>query len=177
MEKKLNEAAYRKWAIALSVIIPIAVAALFSVKIDGVDTGFLPPIYASTNGLTAILLIAALIAIKNGHRGLHEKLMQTALFFSAAFLVMYVAYHITSDSTPYLGDGIMKYVYYTILISHILLSIFVIPLVLFTYLRALLGKFEQHKQLARITFPLWLYVAISGVIVYLMISPYYESAL
>ena len=86
---------------------------------------------------------------------------------------MYVAYHMTSDSTPYGGEGISRYIYFFILISHIFLSIVIIPLVLKTYLRAYLGKFEKHRKLARITFPIWLYVAVSGVIIYIMISPYY----
>lgn len=164
---------YKKLIVALSVIIPIAVALLFRVKIDGYDFSFLPPIYATINGLTAILLVTALWAIINKKRSLHEKLMKTCLGLSAAFLGMYVAYHITSDSTAYGGTGIIKYVYFFILITHILLSIIVVPMVLFTLSRALAGNFEKHKALARFTFPIWLYVAITGVVVYLMISPYY----
>jgi putative membrane protein len=101
-------------------------------------------------------------------------LMKTCILLSAAFLVMYVLYHMTSDSTSYGGVGAIKYVYYFILITHILLSIVVVPLVLFTFLRAWLGDFERHKRLAKFTFPIWLYVAVTGVIVYLMISPYYK---
>lgn len=134
---------------------------------------FLPPIYATINGITAVLLIFAVVAIKNGNRGLHEKLNTAAIVCSVLFLVMYVAYHMTSDSTPFGGEGIIKYVYYFILISHIILSIAVIPFVLITFMRARLGKFPEHKKIAKITFPLWLYVAITGVVVYLMISPYY----
>lgn len=164
---------YKKLIIALSVAIPLAVAVLFRVRIDGFDFSFLPPIYASINGLTALLLVIALMAIKKGNRNLHEGLMKTCIGLSAAFLVMYVLYHMTSDSTPYGGTGTLRYVYFFILISHILLSIVVIPLVLFTFVRALHGSFERHRKLARITFPVWLYVAVTGVIVYLMISPYY----
>ncbi len=164
---------YKKLIIGLSIVIPLAVALLFRVKIDGYDFSFLPPIYASINGLTAILLLVALWAIKNKKKRLHENLMKTCLGLSAAFLVMYVAYHITSDSTAYGGTGTIRYVYFFILITHILLSICVVPLVLFTLSRALAGDFEKHKALARFTFPIWLYVAVTGVIVYLMISPYY----
>jgi len=89
------------------------------------------------------------------------------------FLVLYVLYHMTSDSTTYGGEGAIRYVYFFLLISHILLSIVVIPFVLVTYVRAISGKFKMHKKIARITFPLWLYVAVTGVIVYFMISPYY----
>ena len=86
---------------------------------------------------------------------------------------MYVAYHMTADSTKYGGEGMLKYAYFFILISHILLSIAIIPLVLITYVRALAQQFDQHKKLAKITFPIWLYVAVTGVVVYLMIAPYY----
>lgn len=164
---------YKKLIVGLSIVIPLAVALLFRVKIDGYDFSFLPPIYATINGVTAILLITALWAIKNKNRSMHERLMKTCLGLSAAFLVMYVAYHVTSDSTTFGGTGIIKYVYFFILITHILLSIIVVPLVLFTLSRALAGNFEKHKALARFTFPIWLYVAVTGVVVYLMISPYY----
>jgi putative membrane protein len=147
---------------------------LFKVKVHGYDFSFLPPIYASVNGLTAILLVIAVVAIKNGKRSLHERLMKVCIFLSAAFLVMYVAYHMTSESTSYGGVGLIKYVYLFILITHILLSVVVIPFVLFTFVRALSGNFERHRALAKFTFPLWLYVAVTGVIVYLMISPYYK---
>ena len=155
----------------LSAVIPVVVAVLFGVKIEGVDLTFLPPIYAGINGLTAILLVAALIAIKLKNRRLHEGLIKFCLGLSLLFLGCYVAYHMTSDSTEYLGG--YRTVYFVILISHILLSIVVIPIVLFTYLYAWQGQFERHKKWAKITWPLWFYVAITGVIVYLMISPYY----
>ena len=111
--------------------------------------------------------------IKNKKIALHENLMKTAILCSSLFLVMYVAYHMTSDSTKYLGEGTIMYVYYFILISHILLSIVVIPLVLISYVRAHLGQFESHKKIVRYAFPVWLYVAVTGVIVYVMISPFY----
>lgn len=158
----------------LSIMIPIVVAVLFSVKIPGVERlGFLPPIYASINALTAVLLITAVYQIKKGNRKTHERLMKTAIMCSVLFLIMYMAYHMTSDSTKYGGEGMWKYVYYFILLTHILLSIIIIPFVLITYVRAISGQFYKHRKIARITFPLWLYVAISGVLVYLMISPYY----
>ncbi|MBX2898632.1 MAG: DUF420 domain-containing protein [Cyclobacteriaceae bacterium] len=164
---------YHKLIVALSIILPVAVAALFRIKIPGYDLSFLPPIYATINGLTALLLVAAVMAIKRKNRALHERLMKTCMVLSAAFLVMYVLYHMTSDSTPYGGHGVWRAVYYFILISHILLSVAVVPLVLFTFSRALAGNFDRHRALAKFTFPVWLYVAITGVIVYLMISPYY----
>lgn len=160
--------------IAVSIIIPVVVAILFRVKIEGYDFSFLPPVYASINAITALVLLVALWAIKNKRRVLHERLMKVCIGLSLLFLVMYVAYHMTSDSTAFGGEGIILYVYYCILITHIFLSIGVIPMVLFTYARAYNGEFERHKKLARITFPIWLYVAITGVVVYLMISPYYN---
>jgi len=168
-----QEKKYKKIITLLSIVIPIAVAALFGIKLDVEPLSFLPPIYATINGITAILLVFAVIAIKKGNRKLHEKLNTLAIVCSALFLVMYVAYHMTSDSTPFGGEGAIKYVYFFILITHILLSIVVIPFVLITFMRARLGKFPEHKKIAKITFPLWLYVAVTGVIVYLMISPYY----
>jgi len=168
-----GKGAYHKLIIALSVALPLAVAVLFKVKIPGYDFSFLPPIYATINGVTAILLVLAVVAIKNQKRKLHEYLMKTCIGLSGVFLVMYVLYHMTSDSTSYGGEGIIRIFYYTILISHIILSVVVVPFVLFTFSRALSGNFERHKALAKFTFPIWLYVAITGVLVYVMISPYY----
>jgi len=164
---------YQKLIVVVSILIPLVVAVLFSVKIPGYNFSFLPPIYASINGLTAILLIIAVFAIKRGQRHVHELLMKLCIGLSCAFLVLYVLYHMTSDSTAYGGTGALRYVYFFILITHIILSIGVIPMVLFTFVRALHENFERHKALAKYTFPVWLYVAITGVIVYLMISPYY----
>lgn len=170
----MNETRLNRIINVLSILIPLVVAALFGIKIPGVEPlSFLPPIYAGINGLTAILLVIAVWAIKNQKRDLHQNLMTTCIILSGLFLLMYVAYHMTSESTPYGGEGIFRQVYFFILISHIFLSIVIIPLVLKTYLRAYLGNFEKHRKLARITFPVWLYVAVTGVIIYIMISPYY----
>lgn len=178
MENNLIEQKYNKWIMVLSIAIPLVVALLFTVNLRKLGYNvepmtFLPPIYATINGITAMVLVAAVLAIKNGKRQLHENLMKTAIALSVAFLAMYVAYHMTSDSTKFGGEGTIKYVYFFILITHILLSIVIIPLVLITYVRALAQKFDKHKKIAKITFPIWLYVAVTGVIVYLMISPYY----
>jgi putative membrane protein len=178
MENNTVETKYNKLITVLSVAIPLAVAALFGVSFKKLGIAvepftFLPPIYASINGLTALLLVVGVIAIKNGNRKLHENLMKLAIACSVAFLLMYVAYHMSSESTKYLGE--YKMVYYFILISHILLSIAIIPLVLITYVKALAQRFDKHKKIAKITFPIWLYVAVTGVVVYLMISPYYAN--
>lgn len=178
MENQNLETKYNKWIVTLSIAIPLVVALLFGVNLrklgyDVEPLSFLPPIYATVNGITAIVLILAVRAIKNGNVKVHEYLMKTAIACSVAFLAMYVAYHMTSDSTKFGGEGIIKYVYYFILVTHIILSIIIIPLVLITYVRALAQVFDKHKKIARITFPIWLYVAVTGVVVYLMISPYY----
>jgi putative membrane protein len=192
MEDHSLEKKYNKYIIAVSILIPVAVGILFVIKLKdfGINVeplSFLPPIYATTNGLTAIALILGVIAIKNGKQKLHERLMTSAIALSLAFLVMYVAYHMTADSTK-LGDlnhdgivdavekakvGAVRYLYVFILLTHIVLSVVIIPFVLVTYVRALSQRFDRHRKIARITFPLWLYVAVTGVIVYLMISPYY----
>ncbi|TXE18023.1 DUF420 domain-containing protein [Psychroserpens burtonensis] len=178
VENPSEEKKYNKWIVLLAVVIPVVVAVLSRLKLQdfGIEVeplSFLPPIYATINGLTAFVLIFALVAIKNKNRKLHERLMKFAITLSVAFLVMYVAYHMTSDSTKFGGEGAIKYVYYFILITHILLSIIIIPFVLITYVRAITHNFERHKKIAKITFPLWLYVAVTGVVVYAMISPYY----
>lgn len=170
-ERKLN-----KWITVISIAVPLVVAVLFGVKIpDAPRLGFLPPIYATLNGFTAVLLMTGFWAIKVDKKKLHHNIMTVCIVFSALFLIMYIAYHMTSDPTTYGGTGMSKYIYFFILITHILLSIILIPLVLRTYAHAYLKKFEAHKKLARVTFPIWLYVAISGVVVYLLISPYYPN--
>ena len=192
--KKTLEQRFRLSIILVSIVIPIAVAVLFTVKLKdfGIEVeplSFLPPIYASINGLTALLLVMGVMAIKNGNKKVHERFMTMAIACSVVFLVMYVAYHMTADSTVY-GDidgnkildatekanaGLIRNVYLFILLSHIALSIVIIPLVLITYVRALAAQFDKHRKIAKITFPLWLYVAVTGVVVYLMISPYYAN--
>ena len=178
IENPSEEKKYNIWIVLLAVVIPVVVAILSRLKLQdfGIEVEpltFLPPIYATLNALTALALIFAVIAIKKGNRKLHERLMKCAIMLSVAFLVMYVAYHMTSDSTKYGGQGVLAYVYYFILLTHILLSIIIIPFVLVTYVRAITNNIERHKKIAKITFPLWLYVAVTGVIVYIMISPYY----
>ncbi len=165
---------YNTVIIVLSILIPLVVAILFTVKIDIELPIFLPPIYATINAFTALLLLLAIWAIKNKKKALHERLMKSAIGCSALFLVLYILYHMTSDSTKFGGEGTIKYIYFFILLTHILLSIIVIPFVLITYVRAITNNFEKHKKIARFAFPLWLYVAVTGVVVYLMISPYYK---
>ena len=189
---------YRRLTIIVSVLVPVVVALLLFIKWESdklvfdlrspnfepivlfenlplaEPLTFLPPIYATINGLTAILLIFAVFYIKNGKRRVHENLIKICIFLSVCFLAMYIAYHITSDPTKFGGTGAISYLYYFILISHILLSVTVIPFVMVSYFRAINNDFKQHKKIAKITFPIWLYVAVTGVVVYVMISPYYS---
>ena len=176
MSEKENEKVkkYTPWVWILSIAIPVVVAILFLIKIPNVKPlTFLPPVYAFINAITAVFLTIAYVSIKRKKIILHERLMKISIGLSVIFLVMYVAYHMTSDPTPYGGEGIIRSVYYFILISHVLLSIGIIPLVLVTYVRAISKLFADHKKIARYTFPIWMYIAVTGVIVYLMISPYY----
>ncbi|MDN3676117.1 DUF420 domain-containing protein [Flavobacterium paronense] len=194
LDNKTLEQRFKFPIILVSILIPVVVAVLFTVKLKdfGIEVEpltFLPPIYAAINGLTALFLVMGVMAIKNGNQKVHERFMTTAIACSVIFLVMYVAYHMTADSTVY-GDidgnkildakekeyaGTMRSVYLFILLTHIALSVAIIPLVLITYVRALAARFDKHKKIAKITFPLWLYVAVTGVVVYLMISPYYAN--
>jgi putative membrane protein len=162
----------------VSILVPVVVAVLLTVRLKdfGIDVAplpFLPPIYATINAITALILILAVIAIKNGNRKRHEALMKTAIGLSVVFLLLYIAYHLTTDATKFGGQGPIRYVYFFLLITHIVLSIVTIPMVLVSYVRALNEQFENHKKLTKYTFPIWLYVTITGVIVYFMISPYY----
>lgn len=162
--------------ITVSILIPLLVVVLFFLpKINSSNSflHFLPLLNASINGITSLFLVLAVRAVKKGKKILHKKLMITALVLSVCFLLSYVLYHSIHESTKFGGEGVIKYIYYFILLTHILLSAVIIPLVLITFSRALAEKFDKHKKIARITFPLWLYVTISGVLVYLLISPYY----
>ena len=132
----------------------------------------LPTLNATLNGATALLLISAFAAIRGKNIKLHKRLMTTALALSILFILSYVTYHATTESTPYPQGAPNRDIYIFILLTHIFLSAIVVPLVLISYTRALAEKFDKHKKLARITLPIWLYVAVTGVIVYLMISPY-----
>jgi putative membrane protein len=160
------------------VAIPLVVAVLlFTAKPTDISTRFdvhlLPGFHATLNGITAFILVTAYIAIRKKRIVLHKTLMLTALLCSVLFLVSYVTYHTLAASTTFGGTGGVRYLYYILLLTHIVLAAIVVPLVGFTLVRALTGRFRQHKRLARWTLPVWLYVAITGVIVYLMISPYY----
>lgn len=187
----MTEKAQKNLIWVLSIAIPVVVALLFnpSVRLDIGPFYFLPPTYATINGLTALFLILAFIAAKRRQLKRHENLIKFSMLLSVLFLVGYVLHHITSDTTIYgdvNADGTLstdeaaaiastKLVYYIILFSHILLSVLIIPFVLFSYYYGINNKLVQHRKLVKFAFPMWLYVAVTGVIVYFMISPYYPA--
>ena len=161
----------------LSVIVFAAVVMLKKVHLQvevGFDVHVFAAINAVINSMVSVLLIAALVFVKQKKYALHRKAMLTAMVLSVLFLVSYIAHHLLSGSTVYGGVGAVKYFYLFILITHIILAGIILPFILLTVYRGLTSEFNMHKKIARITFPIWLYVSITGVIVYLMISPYYN---
>lgn len=175
-EAKAREKILNRWAWFVSVLVFLLVLMMRRYKVESsFDFGFLPPFYSMLNALTFIVLIAALYFIRvRKNMELHRKMMTTAVFLSAAFLLFYVLYHFTSEETTFCRDGNIRYLYYTILISHIFLAAVILPFILLTYIRAYTGQFVRHVKLARWVWPLWAYVAISGPIVYLMLRPCYH---
>jgi putative membrane protein len=186
-----NDAKAKMLIWIVSIVVFAAVAFLSKYKLTA-DLGFNPHIFAQVNAfinsLVALLLLMGLFTVKNRNYELHKKLMLTAIFLSVLFLISYIAHHLLAGETRY-GDidhngivsdeeklkvGSLRMLYYILLITHIPLAAVILPFILFTAYRALIGEYAAHKKLTRITWPIWFYVAVSGVIVYLMISPYYS---
>jgi len=166
------------WLIGIFSFVVFAVVVLLGrIKLE-VDLGFDVHIFATINAFInatiAVLLVVALWAVKAKKYTLHKKLMMAALVLSVLFLLSYIAHHLLSGDTKYGGEGSIRYVYYFILITHIFLAAIILPFILFTAYRALTAEFATHKKLAKYTWPLWFYVAVTGPVVYLMISPYYQ---
>jgi putative membrane protein len=163
------------WIVSIIVFVAVAFLAEFKFNIHlGFDVHVFAAANAVINSIVVFLLIAGLIAVKQKRYELHKKIMLTAIIFSVLFLVSYICHHLLAGDTKFGGNGIIRYVYFFILITHIFLATIILPFILFTAYRALIGEYEQHKKLTRITWPIWFYVAVTGVIVYLMISPYYH---
>jgi putative membrane protein len=162
----------------LSVAVPMLVALLLFVpqtgKLGDVDVTFLPKLHALLNSLTAIALLAGYRFIRQGNIRFHRFSMTTAFVLSAFFLISYVTYHYQAAPTSYGGEGIWRTIYYFTLITHIVLAAVIVPLVLLSVYFAITNQFTRHRRISRYTFPLWLYVAVTGVLVYFMISPYYS---
>ncbi len=162
--------------IVFSLIVFVAVVFLSRVKLE-VELPFDVHVFAKINAFinagVSFLLLVGLMAVKRGRYELHKKVMMTSMVLSVLFLVSYICHHLLSESTTYGGEGVMKTVYYFILISHIILAGIILPFVLYTAYRALTAEWGNHRKLAKITWPIWFYVSVTGVIVYRMISPYY----
>ncbi|MEY2835542.1 MAG: hypothetical protein RLZZ557_1204 [Bacteroidota bacterium] len=162
--------------ILFSIIVFVAVVFLSRIKLEldlPFDVHIFARLNAAINSAVAFLLLVGLLAVKLGRYALHKKVMMTAMLLSLLFLVSYICHHLLSDSTSFGGSGTIKYLYYFILITHILLAAIILPFILYTSYRALVAEWPQHRKLARITWPIWFYVSVTGVIVYWMISPYY----
>ncbi|MFT4758610.1 MAG: putative membrane protein [Paraglaciecola sp.] len=184
LAKKLNIAAWIVSAVVLALVV-----AMRKISLDfGIDFTFLPPLYSILNALTAVFLMSGLYQIKQKNIANHQRLMNVAVILSALFLLCYVLYHITTPETKY-GDvnydgvvdeaellelGGMRTVYLILLITHIVLAAVILPFILFTYIRAYTNQIVKHRKMARWVFPFWLYVAVTGPILYLMLMPYYK---
>lgn len=174
----MTEKFYLRLIIVLSVLIPVVVALLIfkpePIQFGNIDVSFLPKLNAFINGTVTLLLITGFLLIMNGKIVLHKYCMITALSLSIIFLVSYVIYHAHTQPTPFGGEGLIRILYYFILISHITLAVTVVPLALISIFRGLSMQVDKHKKIVRWALPIWLYVSITGVLVYLMISPYYQ---
>ena len=174
---KKNDARARVLIITLSVIVFGAVVALGKVKLNvhlGFDEHIFAKINATINSTVSVLLLLGLMAVKSKKYLLHKRIMITAIILSCLFLVSYICHHLFTGETKFGGEGTIRYVYYFILGTHIILAAIILPFILFTAYRSMIGEFARHKKLARITWPIWFYVAVTGVVVYFMISPYYN---
>lgn len=171
-----NDKKARTLIFLFSAIVFIAITALSRITLK-VDLGFDVHLFAKANAIinscVAVLLIAALIAVRSKNYLLHKRIMITAMVLSILFLVSYICHHLFAGETKFGEEGTMKTIYYIILFTHIPLAGLILPFILFTAYRGMTGQWEKHRKLAKITWPVWLYVAVTGVVVYLMISPYY----
>ena len=173
---KKNDAKARVFIIAVSAIVFGIIVSLGRIKLDvqfGFDEHIFARINAAINSTVSVLLLLALIAVKNKKYLLHKRIMITAIILSCLFLVSYICHHLFTGETKFGGEGSIRYIYYFILGTHIILAAVILPFILFTAYRSMIGEFARHKKLARITWPIWFYVAVTGVVVYFMISPYY----
>lgn len=173
---KKNDAKAR-WLIGVfSIIVFAVIVALGRIKL-GFQLDFDPHVFARINAVVnssvSVLLVAALAAVKRKNYILHKRLMITAMILSIIFLVSYIAHHLLAGETKFGGTGCIRYLYFIILSTHIFLAAIILPFILFTAYRALVAEWPRHRRLARITWPIWFYVAVTGVVVYFMISPYY----
>lgn len=174
---KKNDKQAKLLILTVSFVVFAAVVILSKIKLD-VNLGFNPHLFATANAIinsiVSLLLVLALIAVKKRNFELHKNIMTAAMLLSVLFLLSYIAHHLFNGETKFGGEGTLKSIYYFILLTHIPLAAIILPFILFTAYRGLIGEYTTHKKLARYTFPLWLYVSITGVLVYVLISPYYS---
>ena len=174
---KKNDARARLLIFTFSAIVFAAVVVLGRIQLQ-VDLGFDVHVFAKANAvinsLVAVLLLAGLVSVKSRNYMLHKKLMMAAMVLSVLFLVSYIAHHLFAGETKFGGTGTIRTVYYLILFTHIPLAGLILPFILFSAYRALIGEWSAHKKLVRYTWPIWFYVAVTGVIVYCLIIPYYQ---
>jgi putative membrane protein len=173
---KKNDKQARLLILTVSFVVFAAVALLSRISID-VDLGFDVHVFALINAvinsMVSVLLVLALIAVKSKNYTRHKNLMLTAIVLSILFLVSYIAHHLLAGDTKFGGEGAIRYIYYFILITHIILAAIILPFILYSAYRGLTGEYEKHRKISKYTWPLWLYVSVTGVLVYLLISPYY----
>jgi putative membrane protein len=170
LEKKLNRIAW-----VITAVVLLLVGMMRRVRIDSdIDFSFLPPLYSAMNALTALILMAGLYFIKTKQPAKHQKAMTIAIFSSLLFLLGYVLYHFTTDETKFGGEGTIRYLYFFLLITHVVLAAVIFPFILFTFIRAYTRQFDRHKKMARWVYWVWLYVALTGPVLYFMIKPFYK---
>jgi putative membrane protein len=174
---KKNDSLAKGLIYILSFVVFAAVVLLKKIQLDisvGFDIHIFAKINAVINSAVSILLFLGLVSVKNGKYLLHKRMMGSAILLSTLFLVSYICHHLLAGDTPYGGEGFIRYVYFFILITHIILAAVILPFILFTSYRALVAEWPTHRKLAKLTWPIWFYVSVTGVLVYLMISPYYQ---
>lgn len=175
LQKNDRKASTIIWIFSFIIFSAVAAMGAIHLKVDlGFDVHIFAKVNAAINSMVTVLLLAALLAIKQRKLLLHKNLMLAAMLLSLIFLLSYVCHHLFAGDTKFGGVGSIRYVYFFILSTHIFLAAIIMPFVLFTAYRALIAEFPRHTKLARITWPIWFYVSVTGVIVYLFISPYYH---
>ncbi len=174
---KKNDALAKALIYIVSFVVFAVVVSLKKIRLDvsvDFDIHIFAKINAVINTAVSLLLIAGLVSVKNRKYLLHKRLMGSAIILSTLFLVSYICHHLLSGDTPYGGEGFIRYIYFFILITHIILAAIILPFILFTSYRALVAEWPAHRKLAKLTWPVWFYVSVTGVLVYIMISPYYQ---
>lgn len=168
-EKKLRAVVWFLTFVVLGLVVNMRNPALHITLPEGVSLAFLPAVYSGINALVAVCLVLALVFIKQGNVSRHRAMITTAMILSVLFLLLYVVYHLTSNETKFTGQGWARRVYFFLLITHVILAAVSFPFILLTYLAGWADRREAHRWMAKFVFPMWLYVAVTGPVVYLML--------